>query len=47
MSHRLACPYTGPDGPHGLGQIRFPRGRISAAFEEVRQVLEREGFIDG
>jgi predicted nucleotide-binding protein len=31
---------------HGLGQIRFPRGRISAAFEEVRRVLEREGFLD-
>ncbi len=29
----------------GLGQIRFPTGRISAAFEEVRQVLEREGFL--
>jgi Predicted nucleotide-binding protein containing TIR-like domain len=29
----------------GLGQIRFPQGRISAAFEEVRRVLEREGFL--
>ncbi|HEV2512582.1 TIR domain-containing protein [Bosea sp. (in: a-proteobacteria)] len=29
----------------GLGQIRFPAGRISAAFEEVRQVLEREGVL--
>lgn len=29
----------------GLGQIRFPRGQIGAAFEEVRQVLERENFI--
>ena len=29
----------------GLGQIRFPKGKISAAFEEVRQVLEREGLI--
>ena len=29
----------------GLGQIRFPRGNISAAFEEVRRVLEREGLI--
>ena len=26
----------------GLGQIRFPEGNISASFEEVRQVLERE-----
>jgi predicted nucleotide-binding protein len=32
---------------HGLGEIRFPPGNISAAFEEVRRVLEREGFIDG
>lgn len=29
----------------GLGQIRYPKGRISAAFEDVRQVLEREGLI--
>jgi predicted nucleotide-binding protein len=28
----------------GLGQIRFPQGNISAAFEEVRAVLEREGM---
>lgn len=31
----------------GLGQIRFPTGRISACFEEVRRVLEREGFVPG
>jgi hypothetical protein len=31
----------------GLGQIRFPNGKISAAFEEVRRVLEREGLIAG
>lgn len=30
----------------GLGQIRFPAGRITATFEEVRLVLEREGFLD-
>jgi predicted nucleotide-binding protein len=30
----------------GLGQIRFPKGKISAAFEEVRRVLEREGLIE-
>ena len=30
-----------------LGQIRFPRGNIAAAFEEVRRVLEREGLIAG
>lgn len=29
----------------GLGQIRFPRGDIRGAFEEVRQVLEREGLV--
>jgi predicted nucleotide-binding protein len=29
----------------GLGQIRFPRGNIAAAFEEVRRILEREGTI--
>jgi predicted nucleotide-binding protein len=28
----------------GLGQIRFPAGNISAAFEDIRQVLEREGL---
>ncbi len=31
---------------HGLGQIRFPKGNIEAAFEEIRQVLEREGIVD-
>jgi len=31
---------------HGLGQIRFPPGRIKAAFEDVRHVLEREGFLE-
>ncbi|WP_326952159.1 TIR domain-containing protein [Amycolatopsis sp. NBC_01286] len=31
---------------NGLGQIRFPRGNISAKFEEVRLVLEREGLIE-
>ena len=30
----------------GLGQIRFPKGDISAIFEDVRQVLEREGIIE-
>lgn len=30
----------------GLGQIRFPTGKVGAAFEEVRRVLEREGFLD-
>lgn len=29
----------------GLSQIRFPKGRISAAFEDIRRVLEREGVI--
>ncbi len=26
----------------GLGRIRFPKGNIKAAFEEIRRVLERE-----
>ena len=30
---------------HGLSHIPFPRGRISAAFEEVRRVLERENVV--
>ena len=30
----------------GLGQIRFPKEDISAIFEDVRQVLEREGIIE-
>lgn len=29
----------------GLSQIRFPNGQISAVFEEIRRVLEREGVI--
>lgn len=29
----------------GLGQIRFPKGKISAIFEEIRQVLERDNLI--
>lgn len=31
----------------GLGQIRFPKGNIKAQFEEIRQVLEREGVLEG
>ncbi len=31
----------------GLGQIRFPKSNIKAAFEEIRQVLEREGILEG
>jgi len=30
----------------GLGQIRFPKGKIGAEFEEVRRVLEREGIVN-
>lgn len=30
---------------HGLGQIRFPKAKISATFEEIRKVLEREKLI--
>ncbi len=29
----------------GLSQLRFPKGHISAAFEEIRRVLERESII--
>jgi len=29
----------------GITEIRFPPGKIKAAFEEVRRVLEREGVI--
>lgn len=29
----------------GLSQIRFPRSDISARFEDVRRVLEREDLI--
>ena len=31
---------------HGLGQIRFPSENVSAVFEDVRRVLEREGLSD-
>lgn len=30
----------------GLGQIRFPKNKIAACFEEVRQVVEREKLIE-
>lgn len=30
---------------HGLSQLRFPKGHISAAFEEMRRVLERERIL--
>jgi predicted nucleotide-binding protein len=30
---------------HGLNDIRFPKGKIEAAFEEIRGVLEREKLI--
>jgi predicted nucleotide-binding protein len=29
----------------GLGQIRFPAGNVKHAFEEIREVLEREGVL--
>ena len=29
----------------GLGQIRFPKGNIRAAFEDIREVLIRESII--
>lgn len=31
---------------NGLGQMRFPKGNISAIFEDIRSVLEREGLIE-
>ncbi|MYB77773.1 MAG: hypothetical protein F4X83_11935 [Chloroflexi bacterium] len=31
----------------GLGQIRFPKGNITAKSEDIRKVLEREGILDG
>lgn len=30
----------------GLGQIRFPKDNIGAAFEDIRLVLEREGLLE-
>lgn len=30
----------------GLGQLRFPKANIAAAFEQVREVLEREGLLE-
>ena len=30
---------------HGLTQIRYPKGRIIAAAEEIRDVLNREGVL--
>jgi|HubBroStandDraft_6_1064221.scaffolds.fasta_scaffold126772_1 predicted nucleotide-binding protein len=30
----------------GLGQIRFPKNNIRAAFHDIQLVLEREGFIE-
>lgn len=31
---------------HGLGHIKFPKGKIDAKFEEIREVLEREGLVE-
>ena len=30
----------------GLGQIRFPKSDIKAAFHDVQLILEREGLIE-
>lgn len=30
---------------HGLNEVRFPKGHVSTAFEEMRRVLEREGVL--
>lgn len=29
----------------GVGQIRYPKGNVNAAFDEIRQVLRREGVL--
>lgn len=29
----------------GLGQIRFPHKKIKSAFQEIREVLERENLV--
>ncbi|WP_081606126.1 TIR domain-containing protein [Rhodococcus sp. AW25M09] len=29
----------------GLSQLRYPANRISAIYEDLRQVLEREGLL--
>jgi predicted nucleotide-binding protein len=29
----------------GLGQLRFPTGKVSAVFEDIRSVLRREGLL--
>jgi predicted nucleotide-binding protein len=31
----------------GVGQIRYPKMNIKAAFEEIRQILRREGVLLG
>jgi predicted nucleotide-binding protein len=36
---------TGFSNIHGLTHIPFPAGRIAAAYEEVRRVLQREGVV--
>ncbi|MBV8227937.1 MAG: nucleotide-binding protein [Verrucomicrobia bacterium] len=30
----------------GLGQLRFPKNNIKAAFHDVQLVLEREGLVE-
>ena len=32
---------------HGLTHIPFPKGKVSAVFEDVRRVLEREKLLNG
>lgn len=29
----------------GLGQVRYPKSNVKAAFEEIRQVMQREGLL--
>jgi predicted nucleotide-binding protein len=30
----------------GLGQLRFPSGNIASVFEDIREILEREGLLE-
>lgn len=31
---------------HGLGQIRFPKRKISKIFDEIKDVVKREGLLN-
>jgi hypothetical protein len=44
-TRKLGRAWRADDNLHGLDQIRFPKNQISSRFEEIRQVLEREGLL--